>query len=210
MVPADSDRASPTPPYSGYRYSNHSYAYGTVTLYGSIFQKILLQMIVHVRPYNPCSKLEQVWAFPCSLATTYGITICFLFLQLLRCFSSLGCLPAHTGFCIFNAEGFPIRKSTDQSLFATPRSLSQLTTSFVVSESQGIHHAPLFASDSLVDSRIKKQSTKSPSDAHFLNYNQPFKELLRFGSANIVSRQLTIMHFQKFCKIFWIRTKLFS
>ena len=52
MVPADSDRASPIPPYSGYRYSNHSYAYRTVTFYGSIFQKILLQMIVHVRPYN--------------------------------------------------------------------------------------------------------------------------------------------------------------
>jgi elongation factor P--beta-lysine ligase len=40
--------------------------------------------------------------------------------------------------------GFPIRKSTDQGLFATPRSLSQLITSFFANESQGIHHAPLF------------------------------------------------------------------
>ena len=41
--------------------------------------------------------------------------------------------------------GFPIRKSPDQSSFAAPRSLSQLTTSFIVSQSQGIHHTPLSA-----------------------------------------------------------------
>ena len=34
----------------------------------------------------------MVWAFPFSLATTKGITICFLFLQVLRCFNSLRCL----------------------------------------------------------------------------------------------------------------------
>ena len=38
--------------------------------------------------------------------------------------------------------GFPIRKSTDRRLFAPPRSLSQLITSFFASESQGIPHAP--------------------------------------------------------------------
>ena len=36
--------------------------------------------------------------------------------------------------------GCPIRKSTDQFLFANPRGLSQLTTSFVASKSQGIPH----------------------------------------------------------------------
>jgi hypothetical protein len=41
------------------------------------------------------------------------------------------------------AVGFPIRKSTDQSLFATPRSLSQRTTSFIASQRQGIHRTPL-------------------------------------------------------------------
>ena len=35
--------------------------------------------------------------------------------------------------------GFPIRKSSDQSLFAAPRSLSQRTTSFIASQRQGIH-----------------------------------------------------------------------
>ena len=37
------------------------------------------------------------------------------------------------------AVGFPIRKSTDQSLFAAPRSLSQRTTSFIACVRQGIH-----------------------------------------------------------------------
>ena len=35
--------------------------------------------------------------------------------------------------------GFPIRISTDQSLFAAPRSFSQRTTSFIASQRQGIH-----------------------------------------------------------------------
>ena len=39
--------------------------------------------------------------------------------------------------------GCPIRKSADQVICADPRSLSQLITSFVASESLGILHAPL-------------------------------------------------------------------
>ena len=42
--------------------------------------------------------------------------------------------------------GFPIRKSPDQSVCATPRSLSQLITSFIASWCQGIHRMPLVAS----------------------------------------------------------------
>nr|AOE11694.1 hypothetical protein [uncultured bacterium] len=43
------------------------------------------------RPYNPKhAETYLVWAFPRSLATTRGIINYFLFLQLLRCFSSLG------------------------------------------------------------------------------------------------------------------------
>ena len=34
-----------------------------------------------------------VWAVPLSLAATYGIAYCFIFLQVLRCFNSLGWLP---------------------------------------------------------------------------------------------------------------------
>ena len=48
-----------------------------------------------------------------------------------------------TECCIFNATGCPIRKSSDQRLFAPTRSLSQLITSFIASESLGIHHTLL-------------------------------------------------------------------
>ena len=49
----------------------------------------------------------------------------------------------HYGFMygsqILHLRGFPIRKSADRSLFAAPRSLSQLVTSFFGSWCQGIH-----------------------------------------------------------------------
>ena len=39
--------------------------------------------------------------------------------------------------------GCPIQKSSDQSLFAAPRRLSQRITSFIASSRQGIHQMPL-------------------------------------------------------------------
>ena len=45
---------------------------------------------------------------------------------------------------LFKVPGCPIRKSADQRSFAPTRSLSQLITSFIASESQGIRHAPFF------------------------------------------------------------------
>ena len=41
--------------------------------------------------------------------------------------------------------GFPIQKSADQRIFAPPRSLSQLITSFFGSQCQGIRPAPFLA-----------------------------------------------------------------
>ena len=43
------------------------------------------------------------------------------------------------------AVGFPIRTSSDQSLFASSRSISQATTSFIAFYRLGIHHIRLFA-----------------------------------------------------------------
>ena len=46
------------------------------------------------KSYNPGIAVTiPVWAFPASLATTTGITNCFLFLRVLRCFSSPGSPP---------------------------------------------------------------------------------------------------------------------
>ena len=41
-------------------------------------------------PTTPLAVTKVVWAVPLSLATTNGITNCFLFLRVLRCFSSPG------------------------------------------------------------------------------------------------------------------------
>src|SRR5450631_3580653 len=54
-----------------------------------------------------------------------------------------------TALAVQNSElqiskvGFPIRKFTDQCLFAASRDLSQRTTSFIASQRQGIHRIPL-------------------------------------------------------------------
>jgi hypothetical protein len=68
---------------------------------------------------------------------------CFIFLQVLRWFTSLSSLdyPMYSdkrNWCSHQL-GFPIRKSPDQRLLASPRSLSQLTTSFIACLCQGIH-----------------------------------------------------------------------
>src|SRR5690554_1059710 len=65
----------------------------------------------------------------------------FLFLRLLRCFSSARSLIM---WHVFNMPGCPIRKSPDQIVCADTRSLSQLVTSFIASESLGIRRVPLF------------------------------------------------------------------
>jgi hypothetical protein len=74
---------------------------------------------------------------------------CFLFLQVLRWFTSLSCLPAPMDSAqdapVLPEAGFPIRKSPGQSLFAAHRGLSQLTASFVDCWRQGIHRTPLVA-----------------------------------------------------------------
>ena len=68
---------------------------------------------------------------------------CFLFLQVLRWFTSLSLLdhPIYSDDrdrCS-HRSGFPIRKSPDRRLLASSRGLSQLTTSFIACLRQGIH-----------------------------------------------------------------------
>ena len=95
MVPADSRRIPRAPRYSGYRYASSRFVYGPVTLYGPTFQKVpLTRFLATARSYNPRYAVTYlVWALPRSLATTRGIIIYFLFLQVLRCFSSLRSPP---------------------------------------------------------------------------------------------------------------------
>jgi hypothetical protein len=59
--------------------------------------------------------------------------------------------------------GFPIRRFTDQSLFAAPHDLSQRTTSFIASQRQGIHRIPLWHLIALIiDATARQQFETSP------------------------------------------------
>ena len=76
----------------------------------------------------------------------WGNRCYFLFLQVLRCFSSLRSPQPDRLMTGSLPPGCPIRTSADLSAFAAPRSFSQLVTSFFASESQGIPHPPFFHS----------------------------------------------------------------
>ena len=68
---------------------------------------------------------------------------CFLFLWVLRWFTSPGSLHTAMNSRYDNPRsyglGSPIRTSPDHRLLASPRSLSQLATSFIAYLRQGIH-----------------------------------------------------------------------
>ena len=65
-------------------------------------------------PITLLKHASKVWALPSSLATTLGIIIYFLFLSLLRCFSSGGWLSFEC--YTFSIAGCPIRKPGNISL----------------------------------------------------------------------------------------------
>ena len=130
------------------------FAYVTITLYGLVFQRGSTNHRIGnstvAGPTTPASPEGETGLGCCDFARHYfrnrGF---FLFLQVLRWFTSQGSLVRDYGFITpyggFTPVGFPIRKSPDQSLLAAPRGLSQLATSFFACFCQGIHHAPLVA-----------------------------------------------------------------
>jgi hypothetical protein len=108
----------------------------------------------HRMSHNPAGTTDMaftipaVWADPRSLAATDGVAYCFTFLRILRCFSSPG------------SPHRPIHSAGDRrvlpggvSPFGNPRvaclpanrGLSQVATSFIAFQCQGIHRTPLKA-----------------------------------------------------------------
>ena len=81
MVPPDSDRAPPTPPYSGYRLGWRGFRVrGCHPLWRALpgvfrYPRFFLSR----RPCNPArAETPAVWALPLSLAATRGVTVVFL------------------------------------------------------------------------------------------------------------------------------------
>ena len=73
-------------------YFFHNFVYGTVTLYGQPFQAVLLLIQKRLEVLQPRNAMR--FGLDCShFARRYsGNRIRFLFLQVLRCFTSLGLL----------------------------------------------------------------------------------------------------------------------
>ncbi len=93
MVPLASDGASPTPPYSGYCPSKQTLKYKAFTLYGLPFQVILLSLFRFMSVLQPLIGRNRLGLGQSPFARHYlGNHFCFLFLGVLRCFSSPGLL----------------------------------------------------------------------------------------------------------------------
>ena len=142
MVPANSDRISRVPPYSGYCYLTNNFRVRGFHPYRQTFQTVPLTICNDVAVLQPrrCRNTYGLGYFQFA-RHYYGNHSCFLLLRLLRCFSSARSPPY--GYYVFNIVGCPIRKSRDQYVFANPPSLSQLITSFFASQSLGIPRVPL-------------------------------------------------------------------
>ena len=121
--------------------NNHAYAYRALTCCGRPFQNRSTSHGHQIAwSYNPAVACNDGLGSSRFARHYFGNHYCFLFLPLLRCFSSGRSPPDKSG-----SGGCPIRKSADHSFFAAPRGLSQLCTSFFASRCQGIHHVPFGA-----------------------------------------------------------------
>ena len=149
MGPPASYRVSRVRYYSGATRLASHFAYGNFTLFVQLFQNcsaILRNALMwSATPENKSSGLAS---FP--FARRYlGNRFYFLFLRVLRCFSSPRALRMTMDSSYSDGTllppGSPIRSSTDQSLLAAPRSFSQLATTFFGVWCLGIHPVLLLA-----------------------------------------------------------------
>ncbi len=125
MVPPRSDRISRVPPYS--RTCRTSTRTGLSPTKARLSRRFRFLSTSH-------------WPGPRSLATTSGVSVDVLSSGYLDVSVPRVCFPCGI---LHKGVGFPIRKFTDQSLFAAPHDLSQRITSFIASCRQGIHRMPL-------------------------------------------------------------------
>ena len=149
MVPISSVRISRVPTYSGFRSRSLDFVYRNFTFFvlpfqiSSTIQPTALTRSVPQRHYSVglgCSDFARHY---------FRNRFCFLFLRVLRCFSSPGspCIPIYSvcNNTMLLVLSSLIRISADLKIFAPPRSFSQLVTSFFGAMYQGILRKPFVA-----------------------------------------------------------------
>ena len=145
MGPAVSDRISRVPPYSGYcSASMSSRVRDCHPLWYNFPDVSTSTFLAFVAVLQPSICRNRLSLGCCAFARHYLRNhYCFLFLRVLRCFSSPRLLPCRDNTLLtywvapFGDLGF-------NRLFAPRPSFSQLVTSFFASESLGIRRLPLF------------------------------------------------------------------
>ena len=142
MVPPSSHRVSRVRRYSGSSWMLPVFAYETLTLFGRPSHVVLLTLHNSVRCPNP-EKISSLGLASSAFARHYLRNLgWFLFLALLRCFSSGGSprtpILFNARWLIFYQPGFPIRISMDHWLLSPTHGFSQIAASFVGSWCQGI------------------------------------------------------------------------
>ena len=136
MVLACSDRIPRVPPYSGYPRLLNRFVYGPFTLFRAAFQ--LSSTTILLSFLGPSPRTYYYLRFGLLRFRSPLLSeslVYFLFLWVLRWFSSPGS-PLHTMYSCTDNGALPplcfhIQKSSDHRLFASPRRLSQLITSFI-------------------------------------------------------------------------------
>ena len=142
MVPISSVRISRVPTYSGFCSLLQNFVYEGVTRSALPFQVIrLFIQILFCSPY-PTGITTRGLGFS-DFARHYSRNhFCFLFLRVLRCFSSPSSPPytinSYTDYTLLRVQSFLIRISAALGIFAPNRSFSQLVTSFFGATYQGI------------------------------------------------------------------------
>ena len=143
MVLARSDRIPRVPPYSGFSLLSNRFVYGAFTLSRCAFQHsstTFLDGLWSPSPRKYYYSRFRLFRFRSPLLSES--LFYFLLLRVIRCFSSPGSLHI-TIYSLYDTitllmVSSLIRISTDRCLFATPRSFSQLVTSFFGAMYQGI------------------------------------------------------------------------
>ena len=143
MGPPSSLRITRVRRYFGYWQADFNLNYATFTLFGVRYKKLRLSLSVPTTVHNPWC-ISTPGLASSAFARHYSQNLgWFLFLALLRCFSSGGS-PRIPMYSVYVYQAFPwqsslIRIPADRSLFAAPRSFSQLIASFFGFWCQGIH-----------------------------------------------------------------------
>ena len=149
MVPISSVRISRVPTYSGLRSRLQNFVYRSFTFFALPFQVIRLSIRLLMSRSLPQTHYRSGLGSSDFARHYFRNHYCFLFLRVLRCFSSPGSPHApiysvHDNAMLLALSSL-IRISADHRIFAPPRSFSQLVTSFFGAMYQGILRKPFVA-----------------------------------------------------------------